>query len=98
MALLSAPTEEMLEAARALAREPQTPLHVADPLLQQAVEFVRDGLSDYFKAVCTAMVDEPPESPARAAFELGLAQRINSARLALSCGEEHDEPIAQGSV
>jgi hypothetical protein len=93
MGLLSPPSEEMRAAARELVRDPGKAPKVSDRTTQAAVEKVRAELDDFEKRMCAEIDAEPPESDAREAFEQALAQRISSARLALSVGEG-DSPAA----
>lgn len=95
---LSAPSQGMLTAARALVQNPRTPPSVEDPVLLPAVEQVFNELDDYDAQLCEDMARESPGSPARSAFELALAQRICSTKIALDCGEDLPEMAVEDEV
>jgi hypothetical protein len=94
--VLSAPSEGMLTAARALVQNPRTLPSVEEPALLPAVERVFNGLDDYDTQLCDDVAQEPPGSPARSAFELALAQRISSTKIALDCDEALPEMAVKG--
>ncbi len=97
MGLLSPPSEEMRAAARALIRDPGKVPHVSDRTTQSAIEKVRAELDAFEKRMCSEIDAEPPESDAREALVGALAQRISSARLALSVGDG-DSAAEDGSA
>lgn len=79
--IIRAPSEEAVELARALIREPGAVPQATDPTLQAAVASVASEFEEFDLQLIAQVAAEPAASQKREVLELAMAQRIERARL-----------------
>ena len=87
MGLLSPPSDEILVVARALIYHPDVLPSVSDDALERAIQQVTGEMDEDYIARRERIKRGEAKPHTVEAFEYALAQRISSARLALSAAE-----------
>lgn len=78
--------DEILQLARALVADPESPPMSGDPVTQAAASQVGSALDDYDRQLFARVRQKPLDSPSRAGVEEAVAYRIQSARAQLRAG------------